>query len=273
MKILLVDHDLDDCLLFKKLLRKNELVYCSSLKEIPSNVLYDLVLLDIESADSKVLLSRFDLPLILIGKEANDHPSVVEAIGAGAQDYLNKSELSAPLLKKSILYSCQRYLIQKKLRDLSLADELTGLYNRRGFDQLLERQISYAKRHDQQFLLICLDINFFKAINDAFGHPTGDRALLDIAHALRESFRKHDMIARIGGDEFAIIAPNTTSSKPLIDHLLETLHSLKKRPYTLAVSVGESLFDPKKPSSSEKLIAQADKKLYCSKKHAFHLKN
>ena len=268
MKILLIDHDLNDFTSFKKLLRKHELVCSSSLEEIPHHSTYDLVILNIESVDAKTLLRSFDLPLIIVGNKPSDHPAVVTAIASGAQDYLIKKELSEALLQRSISFSCQRHQIQKQLRDLSLTDELTGLYNRRGFDQLLEQQISYAQRHNQPFLLITLDVNFFKAINDKFGHPIGDQALLDIAKALLESFRKHDMVARIGGDEFAVIAPNTTASEPLISHLLDTLDSLKERPYTLAVSVGESLFDPQNPISTAELIAQADHKLYCSKKQA-----
>jgi len=266
LKILLIDQDSEDFLFFKGLLPRDELSSSASLKEINWNGGFDLVILNIELMDPQAVLRLADLPLIVIGNMAYDHPSVLNALAVGAQDYLVKKEITAPLLSKSLTFSRQRHQIQQRLRDLSFTDPLTQLYNRRGFDQLLAQQISYAERHDQPFLLITLDINRFKSINDTFGHPIGDQALIDTAHVLISSFRKHDLVARIGGDEFAVIAPNTRLSEPLINHLLEGFAALEGRPYILGVSVGECLFDPQNPREASELVACADRKLYCCKK-------
>lgn len=265
MKILLVDHISNDCALLKRLIPNHEIKALPAISESTPLKGIDLIILNIDGKQSNGLLYTLDLPIILVGDRPDDDPLVIQSIAKGAQDYLNRKSWDRQLLEKSISFSCKRYQIQKNLRDLSLTDSLTGLYNRRGFDQLLEKQISYAVRHGQPFLLISIDINAFKSINDKFGHPVGDQALKDIAEALLSSFRKHDLVARVGGDEFAVIAPNTTASEPLIEHLLLALLSFSERPYTLAVSVGECLFDPRNPMDAKALIAEADFKLYCRK--------
>lgn len=239
---------------------------------------YDLIILNVEAHNVESVIKLCghtkSTPVILIGNQSDEDQLIVDSISLGAQDYLPKEQISPHGLEKCITYAIERQQIQEGLRELSLTDELTKLYNRRGFLQLTEQQISFAKRHMQPLILFSIDVNFFKQINDAHGHPTGDRALLDLTECLRASFRKHDIIGRIGGDEFAVVAINTNRSGELISHLLEkveVLNSSNARPYTLSLSIGESTFDPATPSTLDDLLASADKNLYVKKKEIHDL--
>ena len=105
---------------------------------------------------------------------------------------------------------------EKKLRDLSVTDQLTGLFNRRHFHGLLRQETHRAQRYERPLSLGCLDLDHFQALNQAMGQLEGDNALRFVAYFLRESLRKMDMIFRYGGDEFMIIMPETNLSQALI---------------------------------------------------------
>jgi diguanylate cyclase (GGDEF)-like protein/PAS domain S-box-containing protein len=156
------------------------------------------------------------------------------------------------------------------LKILSIRDELTGLYNRRGFFNLAEQSIKTAKRAGAKMLLIYGDMDNLKRINDTMGHQEGDRALFGLAQILKETFRESDIIARMGGDEFVILASNgvedptekvlTRFEKILKDHQYSFNHS-----YPLSVSLGVICFDPQKPYQIDELLSRADKMMYANK--------
>ncbi len=153
------------------------------------------------------------------------------------------------------------------LRDLSLVDELTGLYNRRGFMALSEQQVKIANRTRKDLSLLFADLDDLKKINDSFGHKEGDRALADAAGVLRDAFRESDIIARIGGDEFAVLAIDASDWKPagLVRRVRDRLSALNAGPgrgYPLSVSLGTARYDPDKPCSVQELLALADRKMY-----------
>ena len=159
---------------------------------------------------------------------------------------------------------------EETLKTLSFKDELTGLYNRRGFFALAEQGLKTAQRMGIEMMLIFGDLDNMKKINDTFGHKEGDQALVDTSLSLRETFRESDIIARFGGDEFVILAMNRleTSAEKLISRLekvLKEYHLQTKRSYTLSLSLGISYFDPKNPCSIDILLAQADKLMYENK--------
>ncbi|MBI4763956.1 MAG: diguanylate cyclase [Deltaproteobacteria bacterium] len=156
---------------------------------------------------------------------------------------------------------------EEALKTLSLRDELTGLYNRRGFFILAEQGLKTAQRMGKEMLLIFGDLDNMKGINDTFGHKEGDQALLDTSKILRETFRESDIIARIGGDEFVILAMKgpETSAEKLISRFKQVLnehHRQTNRSYTLSLSLGIANFDPHNPCSIEVLLTQADQLMY-----------
>lgn len=155
----------------------------------------------------------------------------------------------------------------EKYRALALVDELTNILNRRGFSFLAEQQLRIAVRNRRGMVLVYIDINDLKQINDSFGHKEGDTALIDAANIIKSTFRKSDIIARIGGDEFVVLAVETSwaVSEILVMRLHENLVSQNEkanRPYKLSFSIGFSYFDPEAPCSLEELILKADTYMY-----------
>jgi diguanylate cyclase (GGDEF)-like protein/PAS domain S-box-containing protein len=152
------------------------------------------------------------------------------------------------------------------LHSISLNDELTGLYNRRGFLTLAEQQCRISERTLRHFILVFLDLDGLKQINDTLGHAAGDRAIVEVAGALRSTFRESDIVARLGGDEFAALMLDThTSATPA---LLERLDlAIQERnsaglPFLLSLSCGIAGFDPDAPCSVDDLLRDADHAMY-----------
>jgi diguanylate cyclase (GGDEF)-like protein len=166
---------------------------------------------------------------------------------------------------------CRR--AEETLRSLAFVDELTGLYNRRGFLVLGQQQIKIGSRTNRQVILLFADIDGMKKINDSFGHPTGDLALVDIAGILKGTFRGSDIVSRWGGDEFAVVALTNDAGSPdiLIKRLKEAirLHNLKqKRPYKLSLSMGIAECNPEQRRSISELLREADAAMYRAKGEA-----
>jgi diguanylate cyclase (GGDEF)-like protein/PAS domain S-box-containing protein len=164
----------------------------------------------------------------------------------------------------------KRKLLEDKLRSMTLCDELTGLYNRRGFITLGEQQLKIAARIGKHVSLFFVDIDGMKAINDAYGHHEGDIVLRDTALTLKHAFRESDIVARIGGDEFVLLAIETDddTAHVLLRRLRERLdhfNAKSERPYRLSLSVGIAHFDPGKPRSLDDLMAEADARMYAEK--------
>ncbi len=159
----------------------------------------------------------------------------------------------------------------EELRRLALLDELTGLNNRRGFILLAGHQATVAKRDKRPMVLLFIDLDNLKTINDSFGHSEGDRAIADAALVLKETFRESDVVARVGGDEFCVLmmsdGPVMDTETPLAR--LQTngdLHNARRdRPYKLSFSVGRAEYDPEAPSSIEELMQAADEAMYVQK--------
>jgi len=160
-----------------------------------------------------------------------------------------------------------RKRMEETLRAMAFLDELTGLYNRRGFLILGQQQLKTANRMKSRMVLLFTDFNGLKRINDAFGHPEGDRALIEVANVLKETFRESDIIARFGGDEFVVLAIETdgASANVLTARLQENLearNARRGRRYELSLSVGIASYDPEHPCSIDELVARADRAMY-----------
>ncbi len=165
----------------------------------------------------------------------------------------------------------ERKRMEEELRALSLTDELTGLYNRRGFFTLAKQQLRIASRLQRYALLFSADMDHLKKINDTYGHQAGDQALIEAADIIKKTFRESDVIARIGGDEFVVFMIEHTDidAEQLAGRMQDILtsnNSQGKRPYTLSLSIGAVRYDPQKPSTLDELMAQADKMMYEQKR-------
>ena len=158
---------------------------------------------------------------------------------------------------------------EDELRALSLVDDLTGLNNRRGFLTLAQQQIKFTRRNKRELVLLFVDMDDFKQINDKHGHQQGDVALQRAARVLRSTFRDSDIIARLGGDEFVVLAADTGSSASIVQRLRRELGERNEHdgyPYTLSFSVGAARFDPDDPPTIEELLQTADSMLYEQKR-------
>lgn len=163
-----------------------------------------------------------------------------------------------------------RVRAQEDLRRLALHDELTGLYNRRGFLTLGRHHALLARRNQTPLTLLFVDVDNMKAINDTHGHGVGDRALVDTAGILVETFRESDVIARVGGDEFCVLlsAGVEESDGAPIDRLNRTLerHNARGgRRHTLSLTIGVARAEAGRPISVEELMERADRSMYAHK--------
>jgi len=158
-----------------------------------------------------------------------------------------------------------RFLDQ--LRSFALTDDLTGLYNRRGLLILGLQHLKLASRTGKSLLLFFVDIDQFKRVNDSLGHLKGDAFLICCSEILRSTFRASDIIARIGGDEFVVLAQEgaENGSGAIFDRLESALRSLNDKvdsPHKLSLSVGVARFDPQNPVSLGELLALADREMF-----------
>jgi len=165
----------------------------------------------------------------------------------------------------------ERKRLEAEIREMSLRDHLTGLYNRRGFITLVEQQFKISQRTSRPMMIVFIDIDGMKGINDTLGHKIGDQALIDAAHILRQTFRDSDIVARIGGDEFAVMAIDAVELEvsPFSQRLLRNIAEInagESRPFRLAMSWGTALYNPEKPVSLDQLMSSADELMYRHKK-------
>lgn len=191
----------------------------------------------------------------------------VEVILAGSPILVNGKMIGAIGIYTDI---SDRVRMEKALRAMALRDDLTGLYNRRGFTVLAEQHLKMAAREKRRLYLLYADMDKLKTINDRFGHPAGDRALRAASRVMKATFRKSDVLARIGGDEFVILAMETEEASPEIlnqrfQEAIKTHNQSREQGQEISVSVGWCLYDPTNPCSLDELIILADKAMYLHK--------
>ena len=170
----------------------------------------------------------------------------------------------------------ERKLQEERLRDLAILDELTGLYNRRGFMALANQHLKQAKRAKRRALVIFADLNGLKGINDTHGHADGDRALIAAADVFNRTFRDSDVVARVGGDEFAILAIEADTHhletiRTRLQHAIDVANRGQLHPFELSVSIGVVSYDPEQHATVEELMALADREMYSHKRGAERL--
>ena len=236
---------------------------------------FDLILLDLSLPDSwglNTVVQMHDkapeVPIIVL-TETDDESLAIKAVQEGTQDYLVKGQVSSNLLERSMRYAIERHRMLAQLRAMSLTDELTGLYNRRGFLTLAEQQLKMANRTKTEKFLLYADLDGLKQVNDKFGHQEGDMALAGVAKILTETFRESDIIARMGGDEFTVLLTTGVDVEWLPSRLQQNIEAYNKRanrPHKLSLSMGLVRYDPVNPCNIDELLASADKLMYEQKR-------
>jgi diguanylate cyclase (GGDEF)-like protein len=231
-----------------------------------ANQEFDVVLLDLSLPEAPGLdaLVRIrerheDVPVIALTARGEDDLAV-QSIQAGAQDFLQKGKITGELLTRAIRAAVHISNLQAALRSLSFIDGLTGLYNRRGFVMLGDPYIKRAQRQKGQFLIVSADIAGLKQINTIAGYDEGDTALRAVAEILKRSFRDSDLLARIEGGTFVVMAVDANADKaPIIasrvQYNVEEWNNRTIRRYQLKVNLGFTEFDP--TGAIEDLIARA----------------
>ncbi|MCW0919988.1 PleD family two-component system response regulator [Pseudomonas sp. RG1] len=265
----------------------------------PTVILQDLVM---PGLDGLSLVREYrnhpatkDIPIIVLSTK--EDPLIKSAaFSAGANDYLVKlpdtielvariryhSRSYMTLLQRDAAYRALR-VSQQQLLDTNLvlqrlmnSDGLTGLSNRRHFDEYLELEWRRSLRDQTQLSLLMIDVDYFKSYNDSFGHVEGDEALRKVAAAIRDaSSRPSDLPARYGGEEFVLVLPNTSpgGARLLAEKLRQTVAALKIPHNTpaegssLTISIGLATMVPQAGSDCRLLISAADRGLYLAKKN------
>lgn len=185
---------------------------------------------------------------------------------------LSASVISIALFALVILMAGRINALERDLRDMSLTDELTGVLNRRGFNLLGEQAVLQAQRDQSALTVLFFDLDGLKQVNDSFGHEAGSQFLVEIATLLRSTFRGSDIVARIGGDEFAVVihddGVNAKIAMARMDESAAAMNQGADRRYPISYSVGEASSDLTIDESFEQLVSRADAMMYKQK----HLK-
>lgn len=284
-RVLLIEDDPADAYMFRWHLKSNsrhefDLVHVQLLEEGLEQLRresFEVLVLDLGLPDSlgldtfcRVHQEVPDLPIIVVSGN-DDEEMALTAVREGAQDYLVKSEVTAALLVRAIRYSIERNQLHRELRSLSLTDELTGLYNRRGFQTLANQQFKQARRTNEELTLVFLDLDGLKDINDGLGHQVGDDALVEVTDLLRRSFRDTDILARVGGDEFAVLLVDVRDEShpvPLsrLEENMSAINQASDRAYPLTMSTGMAVRAPDSHGSLSDLMEEADQAMYRAKR-------
>ena len=235
----------------------------------------DGVVLCHELKSNAELRSRYII--MLTGEDEQEDK--VQGLDLGADDYMTKPfqypELMARIRAAKRIVDLQKELIEanKRLELLSITDGLTKLHNHRHFQDELARAFDESQRYQRPLALAMADIDFFKKINDTYGHAIGDEVLKSVSKMFRESVRSTDLAARYGGEEFAVMMPETELDDAIA--FAEKMRALiasapvntQAGPVPVTVSIGVAAVPYTRTQSAKELIVSADKALYRAKKN------
>jgi len=283
LKLLLIEDDAEDKDIFEYMLSKidglkYQVKWCDTFSSGQEEILnnhYDVIFMDYRLGEGDgISLLRYAkehdcrTPVIFLSAETG-REIYKEIKEWGALNYLKKGDITPDHLAIAIDYAIEIAAQYQLLREIASHDGLTGLYNHREMHVLLDKEIDRARRYATSLSLIMVDIDHFKKINDTYGHLVGDCVIRWLADLIKESSRTCDVNSRYGGEEFAIILPETTGESSYtkaeaLRQLIErSSYSDEKVTISVTVSMGVSEFETNDTKIS--FIERADKALYCSK--------
>lgn len=194
----------------------------------------------------------------------------------GEDIYIEVSLVSVPYKFRyavlgSVIDITHRKKLEEELEAISMTDPLTGIYNRRGFFILSEHNIALAKRLNRRVFVLFADLDNMKWINDYLGHNLGDQALIDVSNILKSTFRQNDIIARVGGDEFAVLGVcKDENDKEVIERkvraVISEFNKTQEKPYSISLSIGIVVYDPNENIKLDDVLEEADKLMYEEKR-------
>lgn len=210
------------------------------------------------------------VPIVFLTAETGEGIDM-QALEAGAMDYLIKGEITPRSLERSLRYAVKLGETLEALHRMATHDSLTGLLNRREFERVLAEELDRAKRFGRSFAVLMLDIDHFKKINDTQGHPAGDVVLKNVAQRIGRQLRSVDRLARVGGEEFGIVlaeVDHVTASevaRRIVEAIAATPIKISDElALKVTLSAGSASM-PRNASDTRTLVSAADKALYEAK--------
>ena len=279
-RVLLVDDDLTVSDVIRKTLSEegHDVCCCDSAAqaiEQLSNEYFPVVITDLHLPDgSGTRILQHSLKLhpqaaVIVVTGDSHFATATEAIEQGAFDYIPKP-FEASKICFLVRQALERHLLLERchhLQEMALADPLTGLGNRRRFETALKAEVSRSERFGHPLSLLVVDIDDLKSCNDAWGHAAGDQAIRLIGGALATSARQIDLVTRCGGDEFAVLLPETPPEGAAVaaGRYCLAVASIEDVPKGLTISVGRATY-PDEITSAAELFATADGRMYEAKR-------
>lgn len=288
LRVLIVEDSEDDTLLLIRELRRGGYAPEFERVETPKAMLaalkegpWDLVITDhnmpqFDSTEALALVKKMglDVPIIIVSGSIGEEIAV-EAMKAGAHDYVMKNNLArlVPATRRELREAEMRAAHKKAeeaIRHMAYHDALTGLVNRSGFEQHLQHAVNSAQEHALNHVLLYLDLDQFKIINDTCGHVAGDELLRQLAGVMNPHIRESDTLARLGGDEFGVLLENCPleSAQKIGESLLDAIKDFRfvwcDKSFTIGASIGMALIDELTPST-EAVLSTADMACYEAK--------
>jgi two-component system cell cycle response regulator len=277
-KILLVEDDLNLVLMLSRRLQRagHSVVTATTVAAAREAGEWDIAILDRQLPDGDGLdlcgelrASRPYSYLIVLTGDNRDEAKL-DAFARGADDYITKPA-NVEELTGRVRAGARIVALQKQLQELSMTDGLTSLRNRRAFDEHLPAALEHARRYDRNLSLAVIDVDHFKSINDAYGHDVGDAILRGVAEIIAAGTRQTDYAARVGGEEFAVLLPETALFEGLqfAEKLRANVASSAIRAggeaHRVTVSIGIASVPHSQVRNAEELYRAADQALYRAK--------